>query len=67
VQYEVGVAHANDVPTILLMHAGGDIPFDLRGFNVVLYENVTRLREALTRRLQAVLKLTYAGSADSEG
>jgi hypothetical protein len=57
VHYEVGVAHANHVPTILVMHAGGEIPFDLRGFNVILYENITRLREALLRRLRAVLHL----------
>jgi hypothetical protein len=57
VHYEVGVAHANHVPTILIMHTGGEIPFDLRGFNVILYENITRLREALARRLRAVLKL----------
>lgn len=66
VQYEVGVAHAHHIPTILVMRAGGDIPFDLKGFNVILYENVTRLREALTRRLQAVLKLANGARDDSE-
>ena len=57
VLYEVGVAHANNVPVVLIMRAGGEIPFDLRAFNVILYENVTRLREALSRRLCAVLRL----------
>jgi hypothetical protein len=57
VHYEVGVAHAHHTPTILIMRSGGEIPFDLRGFNVIIYENVTRLREALGRRLEAVLGL----------
>jgi len=57
VQYEVGVAHANHTPTILIMRAGAEIPFDLRGFNIILYENVTRLRDALKRRLEVILKL----------
>lgn len=58
VHYEIGLAHANQVPTILIMRAGGEVPFDLRAFNIIFYDNVTRLREALTRRLQAVLKLS---------
>ena len=62
VQYEVGVAHANHIPTILIMRAGEKIPFDLTGVNIILYENVTLLREALTRRLRAVLKLPNAES-----
>jgi hypothetical protein len=59
VLYEIGVSHANQVPTILITRAGGEIPFDLRAFNVIFYENVTRLREALTRRLRAVLRLDH--------
>jgi hypothetical protein len=61
VHYEIGLAHANRVTTILIMREGGEIPFDLREFNVIFYENVTQLREALVRRLQAIL-----GAADPE-
>jgi hypothetical protein len=57
VHYEIGVAHANQVPTVLIMRAGGEIPFDLRGVNIIFYETVTQLREALTRRLRATLDL----------
>lgn len=60
VHYEIGLAHANHTPTILIMRAGGQIPFDLKAFNVILYENVTRLRDALTRRLRAVLQVPGA-------
>jgi hypothetical protein len=60
VQYEVGLAHANHIPTILIMRAGGQIPFDLRGVNIILYENVTLLRKRLTntpvRQAESVLK-----------
>ncbi len=44
VLYEIGQAHANNKQTILIMRAGGDIPFDLRAYNVLVYENVTQLR-----------------------
>lgn len=57
VHYEIGLAHANSVPTILIMRSGGQVPFDLRAFNVLIYENVTRLREDLARRLEVMLKL----------
>jgi len=67
VHYEIGLAHANQIPTILIMRAGGEIPFDLRAFNIIFYENVTRLREALTRRLQAVLKLSDTEIPEESG
>jgi len=35
VHYEIGLAHANHTPTILIMRSGGEIPFDLRTFNVL--------------------------------
>jgi len=57
VLYEIGLAHAKRIPTILIMRAGGEIPFDLRAFNVISYESVTRLRDALARRLKAELGL----------
>jgi hypothetical protein len=63
VYYEIGLAHANHTPTILIMRSGGQIPFDLRAFNVLFYENVTRLREALTRRLQSVMKVPEGEAA----
>ena len=58
VTYEVGLAHAHQIPTILVMRKGGEIPFDLRSFNVLFYENVTRLRDALKSRLEMVLHLS---------
>ncbi len=62
VTYEVGFAHANQITTVLIMRKGGEISFDLRPFNVLLYENVTMLRDALTSRLEMVLHLPKNGS-----
>jgi len=44
------------------MRHGEQIPFDLRAFNVLFYENVTRWRKTLSQRLQSVRRLPEGGS-----
>jgi nucleoside 2-deoxyribosyltransferase len=39
VYYEVGYAHALNKPTILLAQRGKDLPFDIRSYRVIFYEN----------------------------
>ncbi|HBY60755.1 MAG TPA: hypothetical protein DEH78_13100, partial [Solibacterales bacterium] len=37
--YELGYAHALGKPTILLAQRGCDLPFDIRSYRVVFYDN----------------------------
>lgn len=57
VYYEVGYAHAHNRPTVLICRHGSDLPFDVRGFNHVMYRNIQHLRELLEPRLKKTLKL----------
>ncbi len=51
--YEVGYAHALHKDVILLTQNVGDIPFDLKGHNHIVYHGqVTTLRDRLQRRLE---------------
>lgn len=52
--YEVGIAHGKKKEVILIARQGSDIPFDLKGKNHILYENIRDLEEKLTRRLNAI-------------
>jgi nucleoside 2-deoxyribosyltransferase len=50
--YEVGYAHALNKPTILLTQNSDDIPFDLKHFPHIIYNNkIAIIREELTKRL----------------
>ncbi len=56
VYYEVGYAHALGKNVILLTQRADDLPFDLRGFNHIVYEGrITVLREKLAQRIKAIL------------
>ncbi len=47
--YEVGYAHALGKVVILLTQEDGDIPFDLKHYRHIVYENVTRLLPELEK------------------
>ena len=50
--YEVGYAHALNKPTILLTQDSADIPFDLKHFPHIIYENkISKIREELTKKV----------------
>jgi hypothetical protein len=56
--YEVGYAHVLEKDTILICNQNAELPFDIRGFNHVVYRSVSHLREVLEPRLRATLRLT---------
>jgi hypothetical protein len=47
IYYELGIVHALGVPAILLSRTGGNLPFDVRGQRVLLYQSIASLRGAL--------------------
>jgi hypothetical protein len=57
--YELGYAHALNKPTILLAESGKDLPFDIRGYRCIFYENSiagkNKVQTALRRHLAAIL------------
>jgi len=54
--YEVGYAHALHKDVVLLTQRLEDIPFDLKSHNHIVYRgHIHRLREQLTKRLEAWL------------
>ena len=54
--YEVGYAHALGKDVVLLAQRAEDLPFDLRGFNHIVYEGrIMVLKEKLAQRLKAML------------
>lgn len=55
VLYEVGYAHALDIPTVLICREGESLPFDIEAVNHVIYGSIVDLREKLERRLRAML------------
>jgi len=57
--YELGYAHALGKPTILLAERGKELPFDVRGYRCLFYENSIggkrKVEEALDMHLKAIL------------
>jgi len=57
--YELGYAHALNKPTILLARRGQPLPFDIRSYRVIFYDDSiggkTDLEETLGKHLSAVL------------
>lgn len=57
--YELGYAHALNKPTILLAQRGKELPFDIRSYRVVFYDDTiggkVQLEETLDKHLHAVL------------
>jgi len=58
--YELGYAHALGKPTILLAQRGVNLPFDIRSFRVVYYDDTIggkdRVEEDLSTHLDAILQ-----------
>jgi hypothetical protein len=57
--YEVGYADALNKPLIILAQSGTTLPFDIRGYRVVFYEDViggeVKLAESLRKQLRVIL------------
>jgi hypothetical protein len=58
--YEVGYAHALQKPTILLAQRGKELPFDIRSYRVIFYEDSIggkpRVEGTLREHLHAILQ-----------
>lgn len=53
--YEIGYAHACDVPTILITRKGSNVPFDLQSINHIFFDTIVELRGELEQRLKHTL------------
>jgi hypothetical protein len=54
--YEVGYAHALGKEVILLTKIPKDIPFDLKDFPHIIYENISSLKAELSQRVSWAIK-----------
>jgi hypothetical protein len=54
--YEIGYAHALGKPVVLLTRDISNSPFDLRGYNHIVYTSIVELRKSLASMLQQLLK-----------
>jgi hypothetical protein len=54
--YEVGFAHALGKPVVLLTRDISSSPFDLRGYNHIVYKSIVELRKSLESMLRQLLK-----------
>ena len=54
--YELGYAHALRKPTILLAQRGAELPFDIRSFRVVFYNDTIGGKLEVERNLQTHLQ-----------
>jgi nucleoside 2-deoxyribosyltransferase len=57
--YELGYAHALNKPTILLARRGRELPFDIRSYRVIFYDDTIggkpEVERNLIKHLQSVL------------
>jgi len=51
VYYEVGYAHAQKIPTILLVQTDKKLPFDISGYRCIFYENTIGGRRKIVEQL----------------
>lgn len=56
VYYEIGLAHGQKNDVILLARADTKLHFDLSGFNVIFYRNITELTDRLEKRIRATVE-----------
>ncbi|MFN0106840.1 MAG: hypothetical protein ACKV2U_32705 [Bryobacteraceae bacterium] len=60
VYYELGYAHALNKPTILLAQRGRELPFDIRSYRVIFYDDsiggTPALEQHLQKHLEAILR-----------
>jgi hypothetical protein len=60
VYYEVGYAHALNKPTILLAQRGRELPFDIRSYRVIFYEDSIggkpQVEKTLREHLRSILQ-----------
>ena len=54
--YEIGYAHALGKPVVLLTRDIASSPFDLRGYNHIVYKSIVQLRSSLESMLRQLLK-----------
>ncbi len=58
--YELGYAHALNKPTILLARRGRELPFDIRSYRVIFYDDTIggkpEVERNLTKHLRSVLQ-----------
>lgn len=52
VYYEIGYAHALNKPTILLAQRGKELPFDIRSYRVIFYEDTIAGKPLVERTLR---------------
>lgn len=50
--YELGFAHARDKQTILLAERGRDLPFDVRSYRCIFYDNTIRGKSTIEAQLR---------------
>lgn len=67
--YELGLAHGFEKEIILLSNNIDDVPFDLRGMNIIIYNNVSILRKKLKYRMTSLInpKAQKTEMADRNG
>jgi hypothetical protein len=51
VYYELGLAHAMDKATILLARSVEDVPFDIQGLRIIVYQDIGDLKQHLSESL----------------
>ena len=49
--YELGYAHALGKPTILLAERGRELPFDIRGYRCIFYDNTIGGKKEIETKL----------------
>ncbi|MCL4386391.1 MAG: hypothetical protein M1326_08795, partial [Cyanobacteria bacterium] len=52
--YELGIAHAMLVPTVLLTQSLDDVPFDLKSYRVIVYSTTYFNAQELPKRLKEI-------------